>query len=108
MLRIHDRSSSIHVYSSESLLPLPMTRPSLGPGTAHTQTRPRHGQLFTATRGTVPAFRSRMHKAIFILASAFALVGAPTARAQDGQVPAPQAEQPSPDARPKAIEYSDA
>jgi hypothetical protein len=49
-----------------------------------------------------------MHKAIFILASAFALVGAPTARAQDGQVPAPQAEQPAPDARPKAIEYSDA
>jgi hypothetical protein len=49
-----------------------------------------------------------MHKAFFILASAFFLVGTPPARAQDAAGQAPQNEQPAPDARPKAIEYSDA
>jgi hypothetical protein len=48
-----------------------------------------------------------MHKAMLIFASAFFLCGAPPAHAQDAPAAA-QNEQPAPDARPKAIEYSDA
>jgi hypothetical protein len=49
-----------------------------------------------------------MHKAKFIFVCAFFLCGALAARAQDAAGAAPQNEQPAPDARPKAIEYSDA
>jgi hypothetical protein len=48
-----------------------------------------------------------MHKAIFISAVACLLFGTTSAFAQDGPE-APQDQQPAPDTRPKAIEYSDA